>query len=108
MTEERENVRLPQHAQPAAGHEIPRLFGDADDGAVGGAGGGDEGVGEADVRGTGDRTFHGGARRGPAVPGDDDGVANWLDPESPGVRGARPASRDELLDLIVHYREQQA
>jgi transposase InsO family protein len=106
MTEEREDVRVPQYPLPAAGAEIPRLFGDAPLAAVGGAVGGDEGVGEADDGGTGDRPSHGGARRG-GVATDDDDLATWLDPEAPGVRGAPPASRDELMELIARYREQQ-
>jgi transposase InsO family protein len=107
MTEEREDVQVPQHLLPAAGADLPRLFADAEEFAVGGAVGGDEGVGEADDRGTVDRPFHGGARRGDADHDDND-LASWLDPEVAGVRGARPASRDELHDLIIRYREQQA
>jgi hypothetical protein len=37
-----------------------------------------------------------------------DDLASWLDPQAPGARGAPPASRDELHDLIIRYREQQA
>jgi len=79
------------------------LFGDAPVSAVEGAGGGVEGVGEADERDTDARPLHGGAR-----PRQSDGVSNWLDREVLGVRGQPPASRDELASLILRYREEQA
>ena len=81
---------------------LPRLFSDAGISAVQGAGGGVEGVGEADERDTGARPLHGGARPVGA------GIADWLDRDRLGVRGEPPASRDELASLILRYREEQA
>jgi transposase InsO family protein len=84
------------------------LFGDAEVSAGDGPGVGDEGVGEADERGTGARPIPGGARQG-----DDlcepvtEGLGGLLDGDL-GVRGAPPASRDELAELILRYRQEQA
>jgi transposase-like protein len=54
--------------------------------------------------------MHGGAREGGARSaglgrGD---LGGLLDPESPGVRGESPATRDELAGLILRYRAEQA
>lgn len=78
---------------PGAG-SLPRLFSDADGSAVQGAGGGDDGVGEADDGGTGARPLHGGARGGASVGAE--GLGGWVDRGHPGARGQAPASRDEL------------
>src|SRR6476646_7803980 len=100
MTHEGEDVRVPQQLSSPV-PDLPRLFGDAEESAVGGAGGGGEGVGEADERDTGASPFHGGAR-----PGDDHVAAldsdleGLLDGSEAGVHGARPASRRELAELI--------
>lgn len=105
MTPEGDDVRARQCPFPADA-DLPRLFGDAPVSAVEGAGGGAEGVGAADDRGTGARPLHGGARPGWPTGADDD--QGWLDREHPGVRGERPASRDELASLILRYRDEQA
>lgn len=105
MTEEREDVRVPQSPGSTA-LPLPRLFSDAPVSAVEGAFGGAEGVGEADERSADERPLHGGARR--VEPLDDDPLAGLLDPGSPVVRGARPASRQELAELILRYRDEQA
>ena len=87
---------------------LPRLFGDEDISAVEGAGGGGERVGEADERATGARPLHGGAREG-AQPRREEGVlGGLLDRDTVGVRGEQPASRDELAELILRYRDVQA
>ena len=90
---------------PGAG-SLPRLFSDADGSAVQGAGGGDDGVGEADDGGTGARPLHGGARGGASVGAE--GLGGWVDRGHPGARGQAPASRDELAALILRYRDEQA
>ena len=99
---------MPQSSPPP----IPRLFGDTEMSAVEGAGGGAEGVGGADDRSADDRPLHGGAPHGlrHIAPSDDasDGLSGLLDRDTPGVRGERPASRDELAALILRYREEQA
>lgn len=105
MTPECEDVRARLCPFPADA-DLSRLFGDAPVSAVEGAGGGAEGVGAADDRGTGARPLHGGAR--PGWPTGVDDEQGWLDREHPGVRGERPASRDELASLILRYREEQA
>jgi transposase InsO family protein len=89
---------------------VPRLFGDAENAAVGGHGGGVEGVGEADDRDTGAMPDHGGARPGGAggAEADSDDLGGLLDRDLLGVRGAPPATRSELAELILRYREEQA
>src|SRR5688572_10201461 len=105
MTQEGEDVRVREYPQsPVA--QFPRLFSDAETSAVEGAFAGDEGVGEAASRGTGEGPFHGGADFPAAAAGEV--LRGLLDPASPGVRGARPASRAELAELILRYRDEQA
>ena len=121
MHPEGEDVRIPT----PPGSALPRLFGDAPESAVGGDGGGDGGVGEADDAGTVAGTSHGAADPGDSWPVDlhagDEAeplpgrrppprrtLGSLIDHDPPGVRGARPASRDELADLILRYREEQA
>ncbi len=87
---------------------LPRLFGDEEISAVEGAGGGGERVGEADERATGARPLHGGAREGGRPRSDDSLLGGLLDRDTVGVRGERPASRDELAELILRYRDVQA
>ena len=99
--EDRPVSHTPDPVTPA----LPRLFSEAEDSAVEGAGGGVEGVGEADDRDTGARPLHGGAHR--ASPPSGDGF-RLLDPDCLGVRGQPPASRDELAELITRYRDLQA
>lgn len=108
MTPEGEDVRVPQYPG-SQDPQLPRLFSDAEASAVDGAGGGDEGVGEADDRGAVASPVHGGARPG-GVPEESGGfgAAGLLDREQLGVRGQPPASRDELAELILRYREEQA
>jgi len=84
------------------------LFSDAPVSAVEGAFGGAEGVGEADDRGADERPLHGGARPDAATHESEEELGSWLDRDTVGVRGARPASRQELADLILRYREEQA
>jgi hypothetical protein len=88
---------------------LPRLFGETPVAAVEGAGGGVEGVGEAGDRDTVARPLHCGAHP-PVRPHDetDSLLSGLLDPDRPGVRNARPASRQELADLILRYRDEQA
>lgn len=96
MTEDREDVRVPQPQQTPPVPPLPRLFSEADGSAVEGAFDGDEGVGAADFRGAGERSLHGGARRVAESWEDEDPqdeLSGLLDPDSQGVRGARPASR---------------
>lgn len=100
-----ESVPAPNSESQAA-PRVPKLFGEAEAVAVGGHGGGVEGVGEADDRDTGARPTHGGA-----IPGGeaaDDGLDGLLDRDLAGVRGAAPATRNELAELILRYREEQA
>ena len=88
---------------------MPRLFGDAEAPAVVGHGGGVEGVGEADDRDTGAMPNHGGAIPGGGgieVEGGD--LGGLLDRDLLGVRGEAPATRSELAELILRYREEQA
>ena len=108
MTQEGEDVRVRQYPG-SPDLRAPRLFSDAEVSAVEGAGGGAEGVGEADDRDTGARPLHGGARR-PVSSGEDDtdALSTLLDPDWPGVRGASPATRQELAELILRYRDEQA
>jgi transposase InsO family protein len=108
MTENREDLRAAQPETPCV-PQLPRLFSEADGSAVEGAFGGGEGVGAADARDAGERPLHGGARRVPE-PWDntEDELSCLLDPDAEGVRGARPASRRELADLILRYRDEQA
>ena len=112
MTEDREGVRVPQPEQAPPVPQLPRLFSEADGSAVEGAFDGDEGVGAADIRGAGERPLHGGARRVSESWDDDvapqDELSSLLDPDTQGVRGARPASRRELAELILRYRDEQA
>ena len=107
MTREGEDVRGREYP----GSEevpLPRLFGDAGMSAGEGPGGGDEGVGAADDRGTGARSLPGGARPGEEVPERSGaGLGELLDGDL-GVRGAEPASRSELAELILRYRREQA
>ena len=103
MLEESEDPRAPREPVPAA-PQLPRLFGDAGESAVDGTVGGGDGVGEVDDGDTGDRPLHGGARRAPR----DHGLDGFLDPDWPGVRGERPASRTELHELIQRYRDLHA
>jgi transposase InsO family protein len=108
MTLFEEDVPVPQSGDEKT-PRLPRLFGEAEAGAVVGHGGGDEGVGEADERGTGAMANHGGAIPGAGgieVEGGD--LSGLLDREMLGVRGATPASRSELAELILRYREEQA
>jgi len=108
MTQEGEDVRVRQYPG-SADVQLPRLFGDAEVFAGEGTGGGDEGVGEADDRGTGARPLPGGAHPGSDRDASDDGVmGGLLDRDQLGVRGAAPASRQELAELILRYREEQA
>ena len=100
--EESDDVPVPQPQSL----KLPQLFGEAMDSAVGGADGGVEEVGEADRRDTDGSPFHGGARSG--VPDDESGLAGILDADCRTVRGQRPASRRELAELILRYRDEQA
>jgi transposase InsO family protein len=110
MTPEGEDVRVPQYPLPTDA-QLPRLFGEAPDAAVEGVGGGVDGVGEADDGDTVASPLHGGAHPGGDLDADNIGdgeLGTLLDPEHRGVRGARPASRSELAELILRYREEQA
>ena len=108
MTREEEVRPVPHYADPIT-PPLPRLFGDAPVSAMEGAGAGVGGVGEADDGDTGARPFHGGARPVPSpTPAEHDALGTLLDPELVGVRGARPASRRELAELILRYRDEQA
>ncbi len=101
--------RYPYGYPTPDGQALPRLFGEAEGCAGDGAGGGVEGVGAADDRDPGAGPIPGGARWGGGGPHPDAGpLGGLLDPDSPGVRGARPASRDELAALILRYRDEQA
>jgi transposase InsO family protein len=105
MTENREEVRPEFGESPV----LPRLFGDAPLSAGEGAFDEAGGVGEADDEGEVERPVPGGARRRDADRDEDhDALSGLLDPEWPGVRGASPASRQELAELILRYREEQA
>lgn len=108
MTLEREDVRVQQYPL-SAGVQLPRLFGDAEEAIAGqGLGGGDEGVGGADDRDAGAEGLPGGARRlGAMAASEADGLGSLLDGDL-GVRGEAPASRDELAELILRYRQEQA
>lgn len=105
MTEEREDVRVPQSDIPPTA-ALPRLFSDAPVSAVAGAFGGGDGVGGADDGAAGERPRHGGARH--PDPEEGDPLSGLLDRTSRGVRGASPATRDELAELILRYRDEQA
>lgn len=109
MTENREDLRAAQPETPSV-PQLPRLFSEADASAVEGAFDEAEGVGEADDRGAVERPLHGGARRPRSADHDDDheALSTLLDPEWPGVRGASPATRQELAELILRYREEQS
>lgn len=107
-TPEGEDVRVPQYPG-SADAQLPRLFSEAEGSAGEGPGGGDEGVGEADDRGTGARPLPGGARLGGGeAPHEGAQADSLLDKDCLGVRGARPASRQELMELILRYRDEQA
>lgn len=112
MTEDREDVRVPQPQQTPPVPPLPRLFSEADGSAVEGTFDDGEGVGGADFRAVGERPLHGGARRAAEAWEDDgapqDELSSLLDPDSQGVRGARPASRRELAELILRYRDEHA
>ena len=99
---EGEDVRVPQYPQQSA---MPRLFSDAESLAGEGAGSGDDGVGVAD-----DGVTRASGLPGGALPRPDarrDAVGSLLDGDL-GVRGAQPATRSELAELILRYREEQA
>ncbi len=108
MPFEEEDCPVRPYSDPS-NQPLPRLFGDTPVAAVEGAGGGVEGVGEAGDRDTVARPLHGGAHP-PVRPHDDTDslLSGLLDPDRPGVRNARPASRQELADLILRYRDEQA
>lgn len=109
MTENREDRPLPpQHPAPVP--PLPRLFSEADASAVEGAFDEAGGGGEADAEGVVERPLHGGAPRPPSADHDADheSLSTLLDPDWPGVRGASPATRQELAELILRYREEQA
>ena len=105
MTQEGEDVRV-RECLGSAGVPVPRLFGDPEAVAVEGAGVGDSVVGEADDRVTGARPLQREARPGDAS--DDGELIGLLDRECLGVRGEPPATRQELAELIIRYREEQA
>src|SRR5262245_12567449 len=108
MTPEGEEVRARQ-CRLSSDPELPRLFGEDPDAAVEGSFGGVEGVGEADDRDTGEGPLHGGPDGGrDASSGEPAGLEGLLDGDCVGVRGARPASRRELAELILRYRDEQA
>src|SRR5690606_4671646 len=109
MTENREDLRADRPETPCV-PQLPRLFSEADASAVEGAFDGAEGVGGADERGEVERPLHGGARRPASADHDRDHAAlsTLLDTDWPGVRGASPATRQELAELILRYREEQA
>ena len=69
-----------------------------------GAVGGDEGVAEGDGRGAVDSPLHGGAQRVASA----EKSLRLLDLDDPYVRGAAPASREELAELISRYRDLHA
>ena len=108
MTREEEVRSVPQQSDPLP-PPFPRLFADAPVSAMEGAGAGVGGVGEADDGDTVARPFHGGARPVPSpTAADHSALGTLLDPELLGARGARPASRHELAELIMRYRDEQA
>src|SRR5512138_2204610 len=109
MTENREELRAQAPETPCV-PQLPRLFSEADASAVEGAFDGAEGVGGADERGEVERPLHGGARRPGSADRDPDheALSTLLDTDWPGVRGASPATREELAELILRYREEQA
>ena len=108
MTPEGEDVQVPPHAFPST-PELPRLFSDAPMSAGQGAFGGDEGVGGADDRGAVESPLPGGADPGARKePSKGDVLDGLLDGDCLGVRGARPASRRELAELIMRYRDEQS
>ena len=108
MTPEGEDLRVPQ-SPGAASSPLPRLFSEAEMFAGDWAGGGDEGVGEADDEVTVASPIPGGARPGAGLEVGDRPVGfGGLLAGDEGVRGAAPASRDELAALILRYREEQA
>ena len=109
MTENREDRQV-QHPQTPPVPPLPRLFSESDGFAVEGAFGGGEGVGGADARDADERPLHGGARRLASADHDPDheALSTLLDPEWPGVRGASPATRQELAELILRYRDEQS
>ena len=100
-----EDPRVPQQPSPVP-DLLPRLFSDADPLAVQGPGGGGEGVGVAGDRDTVAGPLHGGAR--PGRHGAEGEYSGLLDADERGVRGAPPASRDELAALILRYRQEQS
>ena len=102
---EGEDVRVPQCPQQFA---MPRLFSDAEPIAGEGAGVGGDGVGVADDGVSYASGLPGGARPGSARDArSDHAVASLLDGDL-GARGEPPASRSELAELILRYREEQA
>ncbi|HMR70590.1 MAG TPA: IS481 family transposase [Rubrivivax sp.] len=129
MTDEAEDrpvLHSPSTTPQQSPQWMPRLFGDAETAAVEGAVGGVEGAGEASDGDTEDRPLHGGARgpstRSPNGNGhpvtshrvrqpwadQDSDYESLLDRDHAGVRGAAPATRNELAELILRYREEQA
>jgi len=106
LFDERDPVPKPVDS---ASVRVPRLFGEAEEFAVGGHGGGGEGVGEADDRDPVARPTHGAATSpDEATTARLDEADGLLDRELTGVRGAPPAARSELAELILRYREEQA
>jgi transposase InsO family protein len=104
MTADAQDPLSPQPTFPNQ-PPLPRLFGDADPSAVQGAGGGVEGVGEADDRDTVARPLHGGSRPSPSAR---QALSDFVDADWPGVRGQAPASNNELHELIQRYRDLHA
>ncbi len=105
MTPEGEDVRSAQRPVPEV-PGLPRLFAEGAVSAGEGDLGGALGVGEADSQGADQGPLAGGVRAEVSAPDDD--FVGLLDRDCLGVRGERPASRRELAELILRYRDEQA